>query len=49
MADSDSPMAALSVSDPRSRQAADWLSDLVPHLVYGAVTAAVQAAAEHRR
>ena len=37
MAATDSSMARLGVSDPRSWSAADWLSDLVPHLAYGAV------------
>ncbi|MEU5838935.1 hypothetical protein ABZ820_35460 [Streptomyces diacarni] len=41
MAGSDVPMATLKVSDPRTWQAADWLADLVPHLTYGMVTAAV--------
>lgn len=40
MAGSDLPTAALGISDPRQWRPADWLSDLVPHLVYGAVTAA---------
>jgi hypothetical protein len=35
------PMALLGVSDPRTWSAADWAADLVPHLAYGAVTAAV--------
>jgi hypothetical protein len=38
MAATDSSMAALKVSDPRTWSGADWLSDLLPHLVYGAVT-----------
>ncbi|MGI5350774.1 hypothetical protein ACQEU8_21730 [Streptomyces sp. CA-250714] len=41
MAGSDVPSALLKVSDPRTWRPADWLSDLVPHLAYGAVTAAV--------
>ena len=41
MAASDLPMAALKVSDPRTWQRTDWLADLLPHLVYGTVTAAV--------
>ncbi|MET0422758.1 MAG: hypothetical protein ABW046_02715 [Actinoplanes sp.] len=41
MASTDLSMAALKVSDPRTWTATDWLSDLVPHLVYGAVTYAV--------
>jgi hypothetical protein len=35
------PMAVLGVSDPRSWSASSWVSDLVPHLAYGAATAAV--------
>ncbi|MFC0529355.1 hypothetical protein [Phytohabitans kaempferiae] len=31
-------MAALDVSDPRRWSARDWVSDLLPHLAYGAVT-----------
>lgn len=31
------PMTALGVTDPRTWSATDWLSDLVPHVVYGAV------------
>ncbi|MCC3655629.1 MULTISPECIES: hypothetical protein [Streptomyces] len=41
MAATDLPMARLGVtSDPRSWSAPDWVSDLVPHLVYGYVTGA---------
>lgn len=39
MAASDVPMAASGVSRPSQWSAADWLADLVPHLVYGVVTA----------
>lgn len=35
------PMTVLGVTDPRSWSPADWASDLVPHLAYGAVAAAV--------
>jgi hypothetical protein len=35
------PMAALGVTDPRSWPVSSWVSDLVPHLAYGLVTAAV--------
>jgi hypothetical protein len=35
------PMTALGVTDPRTWTPEDWLSDVVPHLAYGAVTAAV--------
>ena len=38
MAATDLSMARLHVSDPRTWSATDWLSDLVPHLAYGAVT-----------
>jgi hypothetical protein len=31
------PMTALGITDPRTWSAADWLSDLVPHVVYGVV------------
>lgn len=37
----NSPMTVLGVTDPRSWSAADWAADAVPHLAYGAVTAAV--------
>jgi hypothetical protein len=32
-------MVALGLTDPRSWTAADWLSDVLPHIAYGAVTA----------
>jgi len=35
------PMAALGVTDVRAWPAESWVSDLVPHLAYGFVTAAV--------
>ncbi len=41
MAATDSSMAALGVSDPRTWTRMDWLSDAVPHLAYGLTTAAV--------
>ena len=31
------PMTALGITDPRTWSRTDWLSDLVPHLAYGAV------------
>jgi hypothetical protein len=40
------PMTALGITDPRSWNATDWISDVVPHLVFGAVTAATYAALE---
>jgi len=41
MAASDLPIALSGVSDPRTWSATDWLSDIIPHLVYGIVTVAV--------
>ncbi|MET8837107.1 hypothetical protein ABZV78_24775 [Micromonospora sp. NPDC004540] len=40
MASSDGSIAALGISDPRTWRKVDWLSDLVPHLAYGAAAAA---------
>ncbi|WP_221936756.1 hypothetical protein [Skermania sp. ID1734] len=37
MAAADVPMAALGVSDPRTWRLQDWISDVVPHVAYGAV------------
>ncbi|MCW2634643.1 MAG: hypothetical protein JWQ99_1010 [Blastococcus sp.] len=31
------PMTVLGITDPRTWSTSDWLSDLVPHLVYGVV------------
>jgi hypothetical protein len=39
MAATDGSIAALDVSDPAEWSGSDWLSDLVPHLAYGLVTA----------
>ncbi|WP_165985269.1 hypothetical protein [Streptomyces sp. YIM 98790] len=41
MAGSDAPATALGVTDPRKWNGTAWLSDIVPHLAYGVVTAAV--------
>jgi hypothetical protein len=38
---SNGPMTALGVTDPRTWPASSWVSDVVPHLVYGAVAAGV--------
>jgi hypothetical protein len=38
MATTDLPMAGLGVSDPQTWSAGAWLSDVVPHLAYAAVT-----------
>ncbi|SHG26002.1 hypothetical protein [Streptoalloteichus hindustanus] len=40
MAASDVPSVALGVTNPREWGAQGWISDIVPHLVYGMVTAA---------
>jgi hypothetical protein len=37
MVATNGPMTALGVTDPRTWSTTDWLSDLVPHLVYGVV------------
>ncbi|QBD76077.1 hypothetical protein EPA93_08680 [Ktedonosporobacter rubrisoli] len=39
MAASDVPLVALGISNPKSWGISGWLSDLLPHLVYGFVTA----------
>jgi hypothetical protein len=41
MAGSDVPANALRVTDPTSWDPRSWVSDLVPHLVYGVTTASV--------
>lgn len=38
---SNGPMTVLGVTDPRTWAATDWISDVIPHLAYGAVTACV--------
>jgi hypothetical protein len=35
------PMTVLGVTDPRTWSATDWVSDLVPHAVYGVVAGAL--------
>lgn len=37
----NAPMTAMGITDPRSWSASSWVSDVVPHLGYGAVTAYV--------
>jgi len=41
MAASDIPFAVTGVSDPRTWSLTDWLSDTVPHLIYGLATATI--------
>lgn len=36
---SNGPMTVLGITDPRKWSAIDWVSDVVPHLAYGLVTA----------
>jgi hypothetical protein len=42
---SNGPMTALGITDPRTWGTSDWVSDVVPHLFYGVVTAATAEAA----
>jgi len=44
----NSPMAALGITDPRTWSAPDWISDLVPHLAYGAVVTTTMDAFDRR-
>jgi hypothetical protein len=41
MAASDGPLAAMGVANPQGWSASDWTSDVVPHLAFGLVGAAV--------
>jgi hypothetical protein len=36
----NAPMAVSGITDPRRWSAGDWISDVVPHVAYGIVTAA---------
>ena len=38
MAGSDLPLTRLRLTDPRTWSTADWLSDAIPHLAFGAAT-----------
>lgn len=40
MATTDTVATLLSVENPKRRDVAAWLADVIPHLVYGSVTAA---------
>ncbi|MDL4821438.1 hypothetical protein [Actinomadura opuntiae] len=44
MAAADLPIARLGISDPRTWSRTDWISDAVPHLIYGITTHAALAA-----
>jgi hypothetical protein len=41
MASSDVPAIKLGVTDPAEWGTSGWLADIIPHLAYGLVTAAV--------
>ena len=41
MVGSNAPMTVLGVTDPRTWDVTSWISDIIPHLAYGVVTAAV--------
>ncbi|MDQ2881804.1 MAG: hypothetical protein M3Y48_11420 [Actinomycetota bacterium] len=45
---SNGPMTALGVADPRTWAVKDWVSDVIPHLAYGAVTALVLQGLDNR-
>lgn len=49
MAATNVAMARLGVSDPRTWSAADWVSDVVPHIAFGLVTYGVVASLDRRR
>jgi hypothetical protein len=40
MVGANAPMTLLRITDPRHWSASDWVADVLPHLAYGAVTAA---------
>lgn len=44
----DLPSVALGVTKPSSWSAAEWLSDVIPHLIYGLATAATYEAFGNR-
>lgn len=46
---SNGPMTVLGITDPRTWSRADWLSDMLPHLAYGAVAAAAYGARDQSR
>jgi hypothetical protein len=43
------PMARMGISDPRQWSTKDWMSDVVPHLVFGLVTYATLVATDPHR
>ncbi|HET6625758.1 MAG TPA: hypothetical protein VFG63_05175 [Nocardioidaceae bacterium] len=48
MGATDTSMATLGITDPKTWSATDWLSDVIPHLAYGLVTAWVLAGLDRR-
>lgn len=48
MAGSDVPATTLDVTDPREWGVSAWVSDIIPHLLYGVVTAAAYEAISPR-
>ncbi|GGW80399.1 hypothetical protein GCM10010503_67250 [Streptomyces lucensis JCM 4490] len=48
MVATDVPMARLGISDPAGWSATDWVSDAVPHLMYGLATYGTLTAFERR-
>jgi hypothetical protein len=49
MALTDGPLVWLGLTEPRKWSRVDWLSDVVPHLAYGAATYATLKATEATR
>lgn len=45
----DGSYAFSGASDPREWSAADWVSDLIPHVIYGLVTVAAHGAVARKR
>ncbi len=48
MAASDTPLITMGISDPKKWGTSGWMADIIPHLVYGFVTAASYEAREGR-
>lgn len=46
---SNGPMSLLGVTNPRTWTVTDWVSDVVPHLAYGAATAGTLLALDRQR
>jgi hypothetical protein len=44
---SNGPMTVLGVTDPRTWAVKDWVSDVIPHVAYGAVTTWVLQGLDH--